>query len=170
MNSRGQSPVDFESTSLTTRTRCPYKSLLSLVAEHSLCKRKVGGSTPPVGCFCHFLTKLFFVFILTTSEIQEMCPYNFLYVSLRPPKKFWDFFSESRWLLRSRKKKGDFGAFVDQKTEKSLIKKKMCAGTARSPHKKFLKVFFLAFFPPLEKKLQKKPKIGKKNKGKKLPK
>ena len=23
--------------------------LLSLVAEHSLCKRKVGGSTPPVG-------------------------------------------------------------------------------------------------------------------------
>ena len=29
--------------------------LLSLVVEHSLCKRKVGGSIPPVGCcvFCH---------------------------------------------------------------------------------------------------------------------
>ena len=25
--------------------------LLSLVVEHSLCKRKVGGSIPPVGCF-----------------------------------------------------------------------------------------------------------------------
>ena len=24
--------------------------LLSLVVEHSLCKRKVGGSIPPVGC------------------------------------------------------------------------------------------------------------------------
>jgi hypothetical protein len=31
--------------------------LLSLVVEHSLCKRKVGGSIPPVGCcvFCHKL-------------------------------------------------------------------------------------------------------------------
>ena len=31
--------------------------LLSLVVEHSLCKRKVGGSIPPVGCciFCHRL-------------------------------------------------------------------------------------------------------------------
>jgi hypothetical protein len=26
--------------------------LLSLVVEHSLCKRKVGGSIPPVGFFC----------------------------------------------------------------------------------------------------------------------
>ncbi len=31
-------------------------SLLSLVAEHSLCKRKVGGSIPPVGSF--FLASL----------------------------------------------------------------------------------------------------------------
>ena len=34
---------------------CPFiyflNGLLSLVAEHSLCKRKVGGSIPPVGSF-----------------------------------------------------------------------------------------------------------------------
>ena len=36
----------------TNRERITFlNGLLSLVAEHSLCKRKVGGSTPPVGLF-----------------------------------------------------------------------------------------------------------------------
>ena len=33
----------------------PAERLLSLVVEHSLCKRKVGGSIPPVGCWVIFL-------------------------------------------------------------------------------------------------------------------
>ena len=39
----------------TAQLKSGVVCLLSLVVEHSLCKRKVGGSIPPVGCcvFCH---------------------------------------------------------------------------------------------------------------------
>ena len=37
-------------TSINTWCIFSVVRLLSLVVEHSLCKRKVGGSIPPVGC------------------------------------------------------------------------------------------------------------------------
>ena len=41
LNSRGQSPVDFESTSLTTRTRCLYTLELGIDYSNPMC-----GMTP----------------------------------------------------------------------------------------------------------------------------
>ena len=59
--------------------------------------------------------------ISRTSAIQEMPPYNILSGSPRHTKKCSESPPQTPWLSRSSEKKGDFGAFVDQKNEKSLI-------------------------------------------------
>ena len=55
----------------TWSKRC-VACLLSLVVEHSLCKRKVGGSIPPVGCciFCPGCDRA--KTIVTTSQRFEL--------------------------------------------------------------------------------------------------
>ena len=47
------------------------EGLLSLVVEHSLCKRKVGGSIPPVG-FCESSA----VLTVSLSWMFRLCPFN----------------------------------------------------------------------------------------------